>query len=66
MHVFYQNLVIYMLTPILLNTTTLTFANSVDPDQMAPEYGIWSGPILFAIHFANPNEYIISNYTIGW
>ena len=34
---------------ILLNTTTPTFANSVDPDQMASEEAIWSGSTLFVI-----------------
>ena len=42
MHVFYQYLVIYMLTPILQNTITLTFANSVDPDQMTYKDATWS------------------------
>ena len=35
-----------MLTLILLFMTTPTFANSVDPDQMASEEAIWSGSTL--------------------
>ena len=38
---------------ILLNTTTPTFANSVDPDQMASEEAIWSGSALFVMQFMN-------------
>ena len=41
------------LTLILLNTTTLTFANSVDPDQMASEEAILSGSTLFVMQFVN-------------
>ena len=36
--------------------TTPTFANSVDPDQMASEEAIWSGSTLFVIQFVNLNE----------
>ena len=36
-----------------------TFANSVDPDQMASEEAIWSGSTLFVIQFVNLNENII-------
>ena len=39
------------LTLILLFRTTHTFANSVDPDQMASEEAIWSGSALFVIQF---------------
>ena len=39
-----------MLTFILLFTTTPTFANSVDPDQMA------SGSTLFVVQFVNLKE----------
>ena len=47
--------------------TTPTFANSVDPDQMASEEeAIWSGFILFVIQFVNLNENIIWCYLIGW
>ena len=55
-----------MLTLILLFTTTPTFANSVDPDQMASEEAIWSGPTLFVIQFMNLNENIIWCNLIGW
>ena len=41
------------LTLILLFTTTSTFANSVDPDQVAPEEAIWSGSTLYVIQFTN-------------
>ena len=65
MHAFHQYLVMYILTPILLNTAASTFANSVEPDQMASRGVIWSGPILFALQFAKSNEYIISSHIIG-
>ena len=42
-----------LLTLILLNTTTATFANSVDPDQMASEEAIRSGSTLFVMQFVN-------------
>ena len=44
------------LTLILLFMTTPTFANSVDPDQMASEE---SGSTLFVIQFVNLKENII-------
>ena len=47
------------LTLILLFTTTPTFANSADPDQMVSEVAIWSGSTLFVIQFVNLNENII-------
>ena len=56
----------YNLTLILLFTTTPTFANSVDPDQMASEEAIWSGSTLFVIQFVNLNENIIWCNLIGW
>ena len=46
------------LTLILLFTTTPTFANSVDPDQMASQEAIWSGSTLFVIQFVNLNKNI--------
>ena len=55
-----------VLTLILLFTTTPTFANSVDPDQMASEEAIWSGATLFAIQFMNLNENIMWCNLIGW
>ena len=45
---------------------TATFANSVDPDQMASEGTIWSGATLFAIQLVNLNENIIWCNLIGW
>ena len=54
------------LTLILLFTTTPTFANSVDPDQMASEEAIWSGSTLFVIQLVNLNENIIWCNLIGW
>ena len=54
------------LTLILLFTTTPTFANSVDPDQMASEEAIWLGFTLFVIQFVNLNENIIWCNLIGW
>ena len=53
------------LTLILLSATTPTFANSVDPDQMASEEAIWSGSLLFVIQFVNLNENIICCNLIG-
>ena len=55
-----------MLTLILLFTTTPTFANSVDPDQMASEKAIWSGSTLFVIQFVILNENIFWCNLIGW
>ena len=46
----------FSLTLILLFTTTPTFANSVDPDQMASEEAIWSGSTPFVIEFVNLNK----------
>ena len=54
------------LTLILLFTTTPTFANSVDPDQMASEEAIWSGATLFVFQFLNLNKNIIWCNLIGW
>ena len=42
-----------VLTLILLNTSLPTFANSVDPDQMASEEAIWSGSTLLVMQFVN-------------
>ena len=44
---------IHTLTFILLNMTNPTFANSVDPDQLASEEANWSGSALFAIKYVN-------------
>ena len=54
------------LTLILLFTTNSTFANSVDPDQMASEEVIWSGSTLFVIQFVNLKEIVIWCNLIGW
>ena len=56
----------FILTLILQFTTTPTFANSVDPDQMASEDDIWSGSTLFVILFVNLNENIIWCNLIDW
>ena len=61
--------VIDALTLILLFTTTPTFANSVDSDQMASmasEEAICSGSTLFVFQFVNLNENIIWCNLIGW
>ena len=42
-----------VLTLILLFPITPTFANSVDPDQLASEEANWSGPALFANKYVN-------------
>ena len=41
------------LTLLLLNTTRLVLANSVDPDQLASEEANWSGSALFVIKYVN-------------
>ena len=41
------------LTLLLLNTTCLVLANSVDPDQLASEEANWSGSALFVIKYVN-------------
>ena len=51
---------------ILLFMTTPTFANSVDPDQMASGEAIWSGSTLFVIQFVNLNENVIWCNLFGW
>ena len=56
----------FFLSLILLLTTTPTFANSVDPDQMASSEAIWSGSTLFVIQFVNLKENIIWCNLIGW
>ena len=53
------------LTLILLFTTP-TFANSVDPDQMASSEAIWSGSTLFVIQFVNLNKNMLWCNLIGW
>ena len=55
----------FILTLILLFMTTTTFANSVDPNQMASK-AIWSGSTLFVIEFVNLKENIIWCNLIGW
>ena len=43
---------IYSRCPKILNTKVtdkMTYANSADPDQSAPEGAVWSGSTLFAI-----------------
>ena len=49
----------HVLTLILLFTTIPTFADNVDPDQMASEEAMWSGSTLFFIQFVNLKENII-------
>ena len=43
-----------------------TFANSVDPDQLASEEANWSGSALFAIKYVNPYQQTRSSNLIGW
>ena len=43
-----------------------TFANSVDPDQMASEEAIWSGSTQSVIQFVNLNKNIVWCNLIGW
>ena len=44
---------ISLLTLLLLNTTCLVLANSVDPDQLASEEANWSETTLFVIQYVN-------------
>ena len=53
-----------VLTLVLLNPD-ITFANSVDPDQLASEAN-WSGSALFAIHYVNLYQHSGSSNLIGW
>ena len=39
-------------------SVNIAYVNSVDPDQTAPEGGVWSGSTLFAIPLS-----ILSNYS---
>ena len=41
------------LTFVILNPNMPAFANSEDPDQLAPEEVNWSGSALFAIQYLN-------------
>ena len=43
-----------------------TFANSVDPDQLASAEANWSGSALFAIKYVNLYQQYGSSYLIGW
>ena len=51
------------LTFVLLNPT---FANSVDPDQLASKEADWSGFALFAIKYVNLYQPSGSGNLIGW
>ena len=51
---------------LLLNTTCLVLANSVDPDQMASEEAIWSGSALFVIKYVIFYQKSRSSNLIGW
>ena len=54
------------LTLLLLNTTCLGLANSVDPDQLASSEANWSGSALFVIKFVNFYQKPGSNNLIVW
>ena len=43
-----------------------TFANSVDPDQLASEEANWSGSALFAIRYVNLYQQSGSSNLISW
>ena len=43
-----------------------TFANSVDPDQLASEEANWSGSTLFAIKYVNLYQLYGSSNLAGW
>ena len=65
-----DDLVIYftkrILTVLLLNTTCLVLANSVDPDQLASEKTNWSGSALFVIKYVIFYQKPGSTKLIGW
>ena len=42
------------------------FANSVEPDQLAPEEAIRSGSALFAIQYLTLYQQPVSSKLIGW
>ena len=50
---------------LLLNTTCLVLANSVNPDQLASEEANWSGSALFVIKYVNFYEKLRSSNLIG-
>ena len=54
-----------LLTLVLLNPDIPSFANSVDPDQLASEAN-WSGSALFAIKYVNLYQNPESSNLIGW
>ena len=43
-----------------------SFANSVDPDQLAAEEANWSRSALFAINYVNLYQQSGSSNLIGW
>ena len=51
---------------LLLNTTHPVLANSVDPDQLAPEEANWSGSALFVMKYVNLYKKSGSSNLIGW
>ena len=55
-----------ILTLLLLNTSCLVLANSVDPDQLASEEANWSGSALFVIKYVNFYQKPGSSNLIGW
>ena len=57
---------LFLLTLLLLNTTCLVLANSVDPDQLASEEANWSGSALFVIKYVNFYQKPRSSNLIGW
>ena len=54
------------LTLLLLNTTCLFLANSVDTDQLASEEANLSGSALFVIKYVNFYQKPGSSNLIGW
>ena len=52
--------------PSCLTRICPTFANSVDPDQLASEEANWSGSALFAIKNVNLYQQSGSSNLIGW
>ena len=55
-----------MLTLVLLNPHTPTFANSVDLGQLASEEANWSGSALFVIKYISLYQQPGSSNLIGW
>ena len=57
---------VYVVNPCPAEPGYPTFANSVDPDQLASEEANWSESALFAIKYVNLYQQTGSSNLIGW